>query len=71
MNIERLGFKVIELPHDKKTDLKYDLTKEILSADNCNPELCEKFMGCGIVDIKFKSTQIDCLAVIFTGSIAY
>lgn len=67
MNIERLGFKVTELPHNQKTDLKNSVTIEILAADNCNPELCAKFMGCGIIETKFKSTQIDSLAVISDG----
>ena len=68
MNIERLGFKVIELPHNQKTELKNGITIDILAADNCNPELCAKFMGCGIVETKFKSTQIDSLAVISDGN---
>jgi UDP-MurNAc hydroxylase len=67
MNIERLGFKVTELPHNQKTELKNGVTIEILAADNCNPELCAKFMGCGIIETKFKSTQIDSLAVISDG----
>ena len=67
MNIERLGFKVTELPHNKKTELINGVTIEILAADNCNPELCAKFMGCGIIETKFKSTQIDSLAVISDG----
>ena len=67
MNIERLGFKVTELPHNEKTELKNGVTIEILAADNCNPELCAKFMGCGIIETKFKSTQIDSLAVISDG----
>ena len=68
MNIERLGFKVIELPHNQKTELKNGVTIDILAADNCNPELCAKFMGCGIVETKFKSTQIDSLSVISDGN---
>ena len=67
MNIERLGFKVNELPHNQKIELKNDITIEILAADNCNPELCAKFMGCGIIETKFKSTQIDSIAVIDDG----
>ncbi len=67
MNIERLGFKVTELPHNEKAELKNGVTIEILAADNCNPELCAKFMGCGIIETKFKSTQIDSLAVISDG----
>lgn len=68
MNIERLGFNVIELIHNQKTELKNGITIDILAADNCNPELCAKFMGCGIIETKFKSTQIDSLAVISDGT---
>lgn len=64
MNIERLGFNVTELVHNKKTLLKNDVSINILAADNCNPELCAKFMGCGIVETNYKSTQIDSLCVI-------
>ncbi len=64
MNVERIGFEVIELEHNKKTLLKSDVSINILAADNCNPEICSKFMGCGIVETKFKSTQIDSLCVI-------
>lgn len=68
MNIERLGFNVTELPHNQKTELKNGVTIDILAADNCNPELCAKFMGCGIIETKYKSTQIDSLAVISDGT---
>ncbi|MAU58218.1 MAG: Zn-dependent hydrolase [Flavobacteriaceae bacterium] len=64
MNIERMGFNVTELPHNKKTLLKNDVSINILAADNCNPELCAKFMGCGIVETDYKSTQIDSLCII-------
>jgi UDP-MurNAc hydroxylase len=67
MNIEQLGFKVNELHHNQKIELKNDITIEILAADNCNPELCSKFMGCGIIETKFKSTSIDSIAVIDDG----
>ena len=67
MNIEQLGFKVTELPHNQKKYLKNGVTIEILAADNCNPELCGKFMGCSIIETKFKSTQLDSLAVISDG----
>ena len=67
MNIERMGFKVTELPHNKRTELKNGVFINILAADNCNPELCAKFMGCGIIETKFKSTQIDSLCVIDDG----
>ncbi|WP_421805557.1 MBL fold metallo-hydrolase [Flagellimonas sp.] len=68
MNIEQLGFKVTELAHNTKTVLKNGVSIDILAADNCNPELCAKFMGCGVIETKFKSTQIDSLAVISDGT---
>ena len=61
--IERLGFKVIELEHNKRTHLKENLYINILAADNCNPELCHKYFGCSIVENKFGSTSIDSMAV--------
>ncbi len=66
-NIERLGFTVIELEHNKPYDLGKGVTINILAADNCNPELCAKFGGCAVVETKFGSTQIDSLAVIDDG----
>ena len=66
-NIERLGFKVIELAHNVRTHLKNGVYINILAADNCNPELCSKFFGCGLVESKFGSTQIDTLSVIDDG----
>ena len=62
-NIERLGFKVIELEHNKRTHLKENLYINILAADNCNPELCHKYFGCSIAENKFGSTSIDSMAV--------
>ena len=35
----------------------------IFAADNCDPELCGKFMGCAPVEAEFGSTQIDTLAL--------
>ncbi len=66
-NIERLGFSVIEIPHNQRTHLKNGVCINILAADNCNPELCAKFFGCGLVEAKFGSTQIDTLSVIDDG----
>ena len=63
-NIEVLGFKVIELSHNIRTHLKNNVFINILAADNCNPKLCGKFFGCGIVESKFGSTQIDTICVI-------
>jgi len=67
MNLERLGFHVIELRHNTRTHLKNGVFINILAADNCNPELCAKFMGCGIVETKFGSTQIDTMCIIDDG----
>lgn len=66
-NIERLGFTVIELLHNKRTHLKNGVYINVLAADNCNPELCQKFMGCGKMESSFGSTQIDTLCVIDDG----
>ena len=66
-NIERLGFKVIEIEHNKKTHIKNNLYINILAADNCNPELCHKYFGCGIVEKRFGSTSIDSMSVIDNG----
>ena len=66
-NIENLGFQVLELPHNERTHLKNGVYINILAADNCNPELCAKFFGCGIVEAKYGSTQIDSLCVIDDG----
>lgn len=66
-NIERLGFTVTELQHNTRSHLKNGVYINILAADNCNPELCAKFFGCGIVEAKFGSTQIDTISVIDDG----
>ena len=66
-NIELLGFEVRELEHHIRTPLKNGVGINILAADNCNPELCGKFFGCGQAETKFGSTQIDSLALIDDG----
>lgn len=63
-DIEKLGFKVTELDHDKRIHLKNNLHINILAADNCNPELCGKFLGCGLMEKKFGATWIDSMCVI-------
>ncbi len=67
-NIEKLGFTVLELEHNKRTHLKNNLHINILAADNCNPELCSKFLGCGPAETNFKMTSIDTMCVIDNGS---
>jgi len=61
--IEQLGFKVTELEHNNRIRLKNNLHLNIFAADNCNPELCGKFVGCGLMEKKFGATWIDSLCV--------
>ena len=67
-NIESLGFSVRELPNNQRTHLKDNVHINIFAADNCNPELCMKHFGCGKIEAKFGSTQIDSLSVIDDGN---
>ena len=66
-NIERLGFRVIEIEHGKRTLLKNNLYINILAADNCQPELCQKYFGCSIVEDNFQTKSIDSMCVIDNG----
>jgi UDP-MurNAc hydroxylase len=66
-NIEALGFTVTELDHGAPYALPGGGTIEIWSADNCDPELCAKFIGCAPVESKFRFTQVDTLAVFSDG----
>lgn len=66
-NLERLGFTVMELEHDKRVHLKNNLHINILAADNCDPQLCGKFMGCGLLENKIGATWIDTMCVIDNG----
>lgn len=61
--IEGLGFKTIELEHGIRIRLKNNLHVNILAADNCDPTICGQIMGCGLAEVKFKTTQIDTMAV--------
>lgn len=69
-NIERMGFDVIELPHNQRTHLEEDLHINILAADDCDPEACGSFFGCDWVDDStdgYGSSQIDTMAVFDNG----
>ena len=66
-NIERLGFNVIELEHNKRTHLKDNLHINILAAHYCNPKLCSKLMGCSNVEKIFGATSLDSMSVIDNG----
>ncbi len=63
-NLEKLGFKVIELEHGKRINIKNNLHINIFAADNCDPELCYKFSGCANINKSNGSQQIDSLSVI-------
>lgn len=62
--IERLGFKIIEIEHNLRIRLKKNIFINILAADNCDPSICGKLMGCGLQEIKFGTTQIDTMSII-------
>ena len=66
-NIERHGFKVIELENNKRTRLSENVYLNIFAADNCNPELCYKFSGCADFTAKEGSQQVDTLSLIDDG----
>ena len=65
--IENLGFQVIELEHEKTVKINNQLSLEILASDNCNPEICIKYFGCGAAEKTFGSTTIDSMSVISNG----
>lgn len=64
--LEAFGFDVTEIPHNQPVPLENNLKINILAADNCNPELCGKFIGCewvGEPNSSSGGTSIDTLAV--------
>jgi len=72
-NVERLGFDVIELPHAERTHLAGDLYVNVLGADDCDPEVCGNYYGCGwwlegeTDRTTDGSTQIDSMGVFDNG----
>ncbi len=62
--LERFGFKVIEIENGKRTEITKNVFLNIFAADNCNPELCYKFLGCADPNIKGESQQIDTMCVL-------
>jgi UDP-MurNAc hydroxylase len=72
-NIEAHGFDVEELPHNERVHLGGDLHLNVLGADNCDPEQCGKYFGCGwwmesaSGGTSNGSTQIDSLGVFDDG----
>jgi len=64
INIEQLGFSVIELESNVRTHLKNDVYINIIPAGYCNPIHCAKTFGCGKMETNFASTIVDTLCVI-------
>jgi len=63
-NLENLGFENLrEVQHKEVVNLSDTFTLEILAADNCDPSICGKFMGCSVITPYNKTIQIDTLAV--------
>jgi len=67
LNLEKLGFNVIELESNTRTHLKNNLYINILPSGYCDPSLCSKSFGCGKLETNFASTIIDTLCVIDDG----
>jgi UDP-MurNAc hydroxylase len=72
-NIEAHGFDVVELPHDERFHVGGDLYLNVIGADDCDPERCGKYFGCGwwmesqTGGPTGGSTQIDSLGVFDDG----
>jgi UDP-MurNAc hydroxylase len=66
-NLERWGRTVIELDHGETFHCGDGVNIHIYAADDCNPEVCFKFFGCGKMESKFGSTGIDTMCVIENG----
>ncbi|MBU6462888.1 MAG: MBL fold metallo-hydrolase [Proteobacteria bacterium] len=66
LNVERLGFDVIEVPHGEPFDLGHGVTIEVYGADNCDPAICGKMFGC-VPDKPKGSLQLDSLCVVTDG----
>jgi UDP-MurNAc hydroxylase len=62
--IEKIGFNVIEMEHNLRVRLKKNVFINILAADNCDPNVCGKLMGCGLLETKFGTSQIDTMSII-------
>lgn len=64
-NLENLGFKnIVEVENGETVQIKGKTNLTIFAADNCDPNICKKFMGCNYSDGSKKSQQIDSCALI-------
>lgn len=61
--IESFGFTVVELHHGIEMKLGKNTSISIYAADNCDPTVCGKFLGCSVAESKYKSSYIDTLMV--------
>lgn len=67
--LKSIGFEnIIELKHKEIFSILKDFTIEIMAADDCNPEICNKLFGCQVSQSYEHSLQIDSLAVIKGGN---
>jgi len=66
-NLISLGFQVMELENNKRIHLKNNTYINIISADNCNPEICGKLLGCSNIESNYKTTAIDTMAFFDNG----
>ena len=67
-NLDALGFKnVIELNHGEIFKLNNNVKIEIYAADDCNPKICKKIMGCNYDtdQIGKNSHQIDTCSLVY------
>jgi UDP-MurNAc hydroxylase len=67
-NIERLGFKVYEIPHGERVALTDECHLTVLAADDCDPVLCGRFMGCDLRSTSAGSMQIDSVCIVDDGN---
>lgn len=65
--IRSLGFQqIIEMPHKQPFALSPEFGLESLAADNCNPNICGRWLGCHVASHPSKTLQIDSMAVFYT-----
>ncbi len=65
--INNLGFRVIELENNKRFCLTDKIGINIIAADDCNPQLCYKFIGCADLNANGGSQQIDSVCIVDDG----
>lgn len=67
--LRALGFHdVREVPHGTETELAAGFHVAIFAADDCDPEVCGRFLGCSLPTPYRRTLQIDSLAVFRAGS---